>query len=126
MAQVAQNSGYSNTLGRVEYSVVYCCYCCCLALAIYSMLFMRFAIKVHPRNWLLFACHLTNEGAQLIQGGRLIKHTLLVPISTIDMCVTGQLRQIGTSLDRDTLPQGEIKLKTYLTGISISGVSCIY
>ncbi|XP_069090588.1 mitochondrial pyruvate carrier 1 [Pleurodeles waltl] len=45
-----------------------------LALTLYSLLFMRFAYKVQPRNWLLFACHFTNEGAQLIQGGRLIKY----------------------------------------------------
>lgn len=43
------------------------------ALCCYSLLFMRFAYKVQPRNWLLFACHLTNESAQLIQGSRLIK-----------------------------------------------------
>ncbi|NP_001165250.1 mitochondrial pyruvate carrier 1 L homeolog [Xenopus laevis] len=46
------------------------------ALTCYSLMFMRFAYKVQPRNWLLFACHLTNECAQLIQGGRLIKHRL--------------------------------------------------
>uniref|UniRef100_A0A663MU03 Mitochondrial pyruvate carrier n=1 Tax=Athene cunicularia TaxID=194338 RepID=A0A663MU03_ATHCN len=44
------------------------------ALCCYSLTFMRFAYKVQPRNWLLFACHLTNEVAQLIQGGRLIKY----------------------------------------------------
>ncbi|KAM5164689.1 mitochondrial pyruvate carrier 1 isoform 2-T2 [Mantella aurantiaca] len=44
------------------------------ALTCYSLLFMRFAYKVQPRNWLLFACHFTNEGAQLIQGARLIKY----------------------------------------------------
>uniref|UniRef100_A0A3P9H2C8 Mitochondrial pyruvate carrier n=1 Tax=Oryzias latipes TaxID=8090 RepID=A0A3P9H2C8_ORYLA len=43
-------------------------------LCCYSLLFMRFAYKVQPRNWLLFACHLTNETAQLIQGSRLIKY----------------------------------------------------
>merc|ERR1712179_608000 len=37
------------------------------ALCIYSGLFMRFAYMVQPRNWLLFACHFTNEGAQLTQ-----------------------------------------------------------
>ncbi|XP_063163710.1 mitochondrial pyruvate carrier 1 [Candoia aspera] len=46
------------------------------ALSCYSLTFMRFAYKVQPRNWLLFACHFTNEFAQLIQGGRLIKHNL--------------------------------------------------
>uniref|UniRef100_A0A8B9Z4B3 Mitochondrial pyruvate carrier n=1 Tax=Buteo japonicus TaxID=224669 RepID=A0A8B9Z4B3_9AVES len=46
------------------------------ALCCYSLTFMRFAYKVQPRNWLLFACHLTNEVAQLIQGGRLIKYRM--------------------------------------------------
>ncbi|KAM9409643.1 mitochondrial pyruvate carrier 1 [Pholidichthys leucotaenia] len=46
------------------------------ALCCYSLLFMRFAYKVQPRNWLLFACHVTNESAQLIQGGRLIKYKM--------------------------------------------------
>ncbi|KAA3678396.1 mitochondrial pyruvate carrier 1 [Paragonimus westermani] len=42
------------------------------ALIFYSALFMRFAIKVQPRNMLLFACHFTNEAAQLTQMGRFI------------------------------------------------------
>ncbi|XP_044143908.1 mitochondrial pyruvate carrier 1 isoform X1 [Bufo gargarizans] len=46
------------------------------ALTCYSLLFMRFAYKVQPRNWLLFACHLTNECAQLVQGGRLINFNM--------------------------------------------------
>nr|XP_048276959.1 mitochondrial pyruvate carrier 1 [Myodes glareolus] len=46
------------------------------ALCCYSLTFMRFAYKVQPRNWLLFACHVTNEVAQLIQGGRLINYQM--------------------------------------------------
>ncbi|XP_043448671.1 mitochondrial pyruvate carrier 1 isoform X1 [Prionailurus bengalensis] len=46
------------------------------ALCCYSLTFMRFAYKVQPRNWLLFACHATNEVAQLIQGSRLIKYEM--------------------------------------------------
>lgn len=38
-----------------------------IALCIYSALFMRFALKVQPQNLLLFACHVTNETAQLYQ-----------------------------------------------------------
>lgn len=38
-----------------------------IALCIYSALFMRFALRVQPRNYLLFACHITNETAQLYQ-----------------------------------------------------------
>ncbi|MES1913013.1 MAG: pyruvate transporter mpc1 [Cercozoa sp. M6MM] len=31
------------------------------ALCVYSMLFMRFAWMVQPRNYLLLACHISNE-----------------------------------------------------------------
>ncbi|KAL1411294.1 pyruvate transporter mpc1 [Vanrija albida] len=53
-------------------------------LAVYSMIFMRFAWRVQPRNYLLFACHGTNAAAQSLQelrflnywyfGGRQKKH----------------------------------------------------
>ncbi|CAN8068503.1 unnamed protein product [Agarophyton chilense] len=38
-----------------------------IALCVYSLLFMRFALKVQPKNYLLFACHATNEVAQCYQ-----------------------------------------------------------
>ncbi|XP_018056201.1 PREDICTED: mitochondrial pyruvate carrier 1-like isoform X3 [Atta colombica] len=47
------------------------------ALCLYSAMFMRFAIKVQPRNMLLFACHFVNEGAQITQGCRFIKYHYL-------------------------------------------------
>ena len=34
-------------------------------LCVYSVLFMRFAWRVDPRNYILFACHATNECVQL-------------------------------------------------------------
>jgi len=37
---------------------------------IYSGLFMRFAWMVKPRNFLLLACHATNECAQTVQMAR--------------------------------------------------------
>lgn len=37
------------------------------ALCIYSATFMRYALAVSPKNYLLFGCHLVNEGAQLTQ-----------------------------------------------------------
>jgi len=53
-------------------------------LGFYSLIFMRFAWRVQPRNYLLFACHATNATAQTIQeirwfnywhmGGREKKH----------------------------------------------------
>ncbi|WWD17384.1 hypothetical protein CI109_101825 [Kwoniella shandongensis] len=43
-------------------------------LAGYSLIFMRFAWRVQPRNYLLFACHLTNAAAQTVQEGRFINY----------------------------------------------------
>jgi hypothetical protein len=52
------------------------------ALTVYSLLFMRFAWMVQPRNYLLFACHATNETAQLIQGYRYINYHQYVSVSS--------------------------------------------
>jgi len=48
-----------------------------LALCLYSIAFMRFAWKVQPRNMLLFACHATNEVAQVVQLSRFINYNYL-------------------------------------------------
>jgi hypothetical protein len=37
-------------------------------------MFMRFAWKVEPQNMLLFACHFTNESAQLVQLTRFVNY----------------------------------------------------
>ncbi|XP_017776067.1 PREDICTED: mitochondrial pyruvate carrier 1 [Nicrophorus vespilloides] len=47
------------------------------ALCCYSAIFMRFALKVVPKNRLLFSCHVANEAAQLIQLGRFINYNYL-------------------------------------------------
>ncbi|GAB1600434.1 mitochondrial pyruvate carrier 1-like [Argonauta hians] len=52
------------------------------ALTIYSLLFMRFALKVQPRNLLLFSCHFSNVTAQLIQGARFVNHYYISGPST--------------------------------------------
>lgn len=41
--------------------------CACVALSVYSLIFMRFAWMVKPRNYLLLTCHISNEAAQLYQ-----------------------------------------------------------
>jgi len=46
------------------------------ALCIYSLLFMRFAWMVRPRNLLLLACHISNECVQGYQLTRKIKYNL--------------------------------------------------
>ncbi|KPM41777.1 hypothetical protein AK830_g4788 [Neonectria ditissima] len=44
------------------------------ALIIYAGTFMRYSLAVQPRNYLLFACHFVNEGAQLTQGYRYLNY----------------------------------------------------
>lgn len=44
------------------------------ALTIYSATFMRYALAVQPKNYLLFLCHFVNEGAQLTQGYRYLQY----------------------------------------------------
>jgi len=44
------------------------------ALVVYSATFMRYALAVQPKNYLLFACHFVNEGAQLTQGYRYMQY----------------------------------------------------
>jgi hypothetical protein len=39
-------------------------------MCVYSCLFMRFAWMVQPRNYLLLACHASNETVQLYQLSR--------------------------------------------------------
>ncbi|KAF8622473.1 hypothetical protein AX15_006989 [Amanita polypyramis BW_CC] len=44
------------------------------ALACYSMVFMRFAWRVQPRNYLLFACHFTNTTTQVLNDIRFVNY----------------------------------------------------
>ncbi|KAL8232270.1 hypothetical protein R6Q57_002048 [Mikania cordata] len=44
------------------------------AMCVYSGLFMRFAWMVQPRNYLLLACHASNETVQMYQFSRWAKH----------------------------------------------------
>ncbi|KAF3763637.1 UPF0041-domain-containing protein [Cryphonectria parasitica EP155] len=44
------------------------------ALVVYAFTFMRYSLAVTPRNYLLFACHFTNAGAQLTQSYRYLNY----------------------------------------------------
>ncbi|CAI8493420.1 pyruvate transporter mpc1 [Hanseniaspora opuntiae] len=44
------------------------------ALVVYSAVFMRYALAVTPKNYLLFGCHVINTAAQTGQGIRYIKY----------------------------------------------------
>ncbi|KAL3229629.1 hypothetical protein RNJ44_01765 [Nakaseomyces bracarensis] len=48
-----------------------------LALVAYSGVFMKYALAVTPKNYLLFACHFINETAQLGQGYRFLSYNYL-------------------------------------------------
>ncbi len=45
-----------------------------LALTCYSAVFMRYALAVTPKNYLLFGCHIINFSAQLTQGYRYLNY----------------------------------------------------
>lgn len=45
------------------------------ALISYSGVFMKYALAVSPKNYLLFGCHVTNEIAQLAQGYRFVNYS---------------------------------------------------
>ena len=44
------------------------------ALIVYAATFMRYSLAITPKNYLLFACHLTNFGAQTTQGFRYMNY----------------------------------------------------
>src|SRR4051812_17447980 len=45
-----------------------------LALSCYSAVFMRYALAVSPKNYLLFGCHFINCASQLTQGYRFLNY----------------------------------------------------
>lgn len=49
------------------------------ALVVYAATFMRYSLAVTPKNYLLFACHLTNFGAQTTQAYRYLNYWKCVP-----------------------------------------------
>ncbi len=56
---------------------------CSAAMCIYSGLFMRFAWMVQPRNYLLLACHASNEAVQLYQLSRWYAWQQSLPKQTV-------------------------------------------
>ncbi len=63
------------------------------AMCVYSALFMRFALAIRPRNYLLFACHAANETVQLYNLQRWQRHAKgwsvsdRVSIQSINWCL---------------------------------------
>lgn len=57
------------------------------ALLLYSSTFMRYSFAVTPKNYLLFACHFVNFGAQATQAVRFMKYWKYVEILLRSMLV---------------------------------------
>jgi mitochondrial pyruvate carrier 1 len=47
------------------------------ALCIYAVTFARYSLAVRPPNYLLFACHVINGGAQATQMFRYVKYNYM-------------------------------------------------
>eukprot|EP01091_Cochliopodium_minus_P011061 TRINITY_DN3071_c0_g1_i2.p1 TRINITY_DN3071_c0_g1~~TRINITY_DN3071_c0_g1_i2.p1 ORF type:complete len:114 (-),score=11.45 TRINITY_DN3071_c0_g1_i2:81-422(-) len=63
------------------------------AMCVYSMLFMRFAWMVQPRNMLLFACHFSNESVQLFQLGRKVNYEYVADKKEYDRKFYGNIEE---------------------------------
>ena len=61
------------------------------ALCVYSLLFMRFAWMVQPRNYLLLACHASNEAVQVYHLSRKIKYEYV----WCSLCFSFHSRSVG-------------------------------
>ena len=69
VANTERDSGRHHCAQHVaQHGLITACPCHARAvMCIYSLLFMRFAWEIKPRNYLLFACHAANETVQLNQ-----------------------------------------------------------
>lgn len=118
------------------------------ALAAYSTVFMRFAWRVQPRNYLLFACHATNATAQFGQLTRFIvshscantvdAHLTLFAINRTTITWAARIRKLPcphhrSSLDKSPtqftdspyLPRRTFALRTELSGYFVTATeSC--
>ncbi|KAG8798390.1 hypothetical protein FRC16_007325 [Serendipita sp. 398] len=77
-------------------------------LAAYSMVFMRFAWRVQPRNYLLFACHATNTTAQILNDVRFVRYWYM-----------GGREQKLKTITNDKLVEAEAKIQE--TGAQVKG-----
>ena len=67
-------------------------------LAMYSLAFMRFAWRVSPRNYILFACHIFNEGVQLTQLYRKVQYDKQIASAIQPLSVVGDGHESATHL----------------------------
>lgn len=82
-----------------------------LALCGYSGVFMRYALAVSPRNYLLFGCHVVNFSAQMTQGYRYLNYWHMGGRErTLEEKAKDGLSQAGGVLDKNAAKaQGALK-----------------
>jgi hypothetical protein len=86
-----------------------------VALTCYSAVFMRYALAVTPKNYLLFGCHIINFSAQLTQGYRYMDYWKYVGRSTIP-----NLPSTGYNSNPDLHEDGSGRyLSQELTGLQV-------
>lgn len=72
---------------------------------LYSGTFMRYALAVQPKNYLLFGCHVVNFGAQATQGARWYNYWYMggrassLSAKEIAGDVEGKGRQVGEQVE---------------------------
>ena len=72
------------------------------ALCGYSGVFMRYALAVSPKNYLLFGCHVVNFSAQVTQGYRYINYWHMGgKEKTMEQKAKEGLTQAGGVLDKN-------------------------
>lgn len=69
-----------------------------LALVSYSGVFMRYALAVTPKNWLLFGCHIVNFSAQTTQGYRYLNYWHM---GGRDLTLKEEAKKAGGRMDQE-------------------------
>lgn len=82
-----------------------------LALSGYSGVFMRYALAVSPKNYLLFGCHVVNFSAQITQGYRYVNYWHMGGRErTLEQRAKEGLSQAGGALDKSaSQAEGAVK-----------------
>ncbi|KAL8984507.1 MAG: hypothetical protein Q9205_001530 [Flavoplaca limonia] len=84
------------------------------ALTVYAATFMRYSMAVTPKNYLLFACHFINFGAQSTQGVRFLKYWHYGGREEALKMEAQQAVQTTKTETQNVLQQGEDKGKSIL------------
>ncbi|KAL8893391.1 MAG: hypothetical protein Q9180_006274 [Flavoplaca navasiana] len=84
------------------------------ALTVYAATFMRYSMAVTPKNYLLFACHFINFGAQSTQGVRFLKYWHYGGREEALKMKAQQAVQTTKTETQNVLQQGEDKGKSIL------------